>query len=66
MHLYLIFQTVVEYIRDANLFRNPVTNDIAPGYEEMILKPMDLGAIKKMIEVGVRPSLLLPICPLDV
>jgi hypothetical protein len=42
--------------RDANLFRHPVTNDIAPGYEDMVLRPMDLGGIKKMIESGVRTS----------
>lgn len=38
--------------RDASLFRHPVTNDIAPGYEDMILRPMDLGSLKKGIETG--------------
>lgn len=40
--------------RDANLFRHPVTNDVAAGYSDVVFRPMDLGTIKKRIDNGVK------------
>ncbi|GFR66070.1 bromodomain-containing protein 8 [Elysia marginata] len=37
----------------ANVFLHPVTNDIAPGYHSVVLRPMDLSTIKKNVETGV-------------
>ncbi|BFY99022.1 hypothetical protein BsWGS_02062 [Bradybaena similaris] len=40
----------------ANVFLHPVTNDIAPGYHSVVLRPMDLSTIKKNVETGVIRS----------
>ncbi|XP_012937834.1 bromodomain-containing protein 8 isoform X2 [Aplysia californica] len=37
----------------ANVFLHPVTDDIAPGYRSVVLRPMDLSTIKKNIEGGI-------------
>ncbi|XP_028391640.1 bromodomain-containing protein 8-like isoform X2 [Dendronephthya gigantea] len=37
----------------ANVFLHPVTDDEAPGYHNVIYRPMDLSTIKKNIESGV-------------
>ncbi|KAK3743186.1 hypothetical protein RRG08_064040 [Elysia crispata] len=37
----------------ANVFLHPVTNDIAPGYHSVVLRPMDLSTIKKNVETGI-------------
>ncbi|KAL8615832.1 hypothetical protein ACOMHN_048540 [Nucella lapillus] len=39
--------------KDANVFLHPVTNDIAPGYHNVVHRPMDMQTIKKNIESGV-------------
>ncbi len=39
--------------KDANLFRHPVKKEHAPGYEESVRRPLDLGTIKHRIEIGV-------------
>ncbi|XP_064631214.1 bromodomain-containing protein 8-like isoform X2 [Lineus longissimus] len=36
----------------ANVFLHPVTEDIAPGYKSVVLRPMDLSLIKKNIDSG--------------
>ncbi|XP_025096514.1 bromodomain-containing protein 8-like isoform X2 [Pomacea canaliculata] len=38
--------------KNANVFLHPVTDDIAPGYGNVVLRPMDLATIKKNIESG--------------
>eukprot|EP00035_Acanthoeca_spectabilis_P034912 m.31519 g.31519 ORF g.31519 m.31519 type:complete len:534 (+) comp6939_c0_seq1:5025-6626(+) len=42
--------------KNANLFRHPVDPKKVEGYGEVILKPMDLGTIKKYIELGIIVS----------
>ncbi|XP_059173866.1 bromodomain-containing protein 8-like isoform X2 [Physella acuta] len=37
----------------ANVFLHPVTDEIAPGYRSVVLRPMDLSTIKKNIETGM-------------
>ncbi|KAK3597742.1 hypothetical protein CHS0354_006097 [Potamilus streckersoni] len=37
----------------ANVFLHPVTDDIAPGYGSIVLRPIDLSTVKKNIENGV-------------
>jgi hypothetical protein len=39
--------------KNALIFKERVTNEDAKGYEETVLRPMDLGTIKKNIETGV-------------
>ncbi|XP_075887598.1 bromodomain-containing protein 8 isoform X2 [Nelusetta ayraudi] len=39
--------------RYANVFLQPVTEEIAPGYHSIVHRPMDLATIKKNIEIGL-------------
>ncbi|XP_029304378.1 bromodomain-containing protein 8 isoform X2 [Cottoperca gobio] len=39
--------------RYANVFLQPVTDEIAPGYHSIVQRPMDLTVIKKSIETGL-------------
>ena len=39
--------------RYANLFLHPVRDDDAPGYRDVIHRPMDLSTTKRNIETGV-------------
>uniref|UniRef100_A0A672GZN1 Bromodomain-containing protein 8 n=1 Tax=Salarias fasciatus TaxID=181472 RepID=A0A672GZN1_SALFA len=39
--------------RYANVFLQPVTEEIAPGYHSIVHRPMDLATIKKNIETGL-------------
>jgi bromodomain-containing protein 8 len=40
----------------ANVFLHPVTDEIAPGYRSVVLRPMDLSTIKKNVETGIIRS----------
>lgn len=37
----------------ANLFLHPVREEDAPGYKNVVLRPMDLSTVKKKIETGL-------------
>ncbi|XP_068600676.1 bromodomain-containing protein 8-like [Brachionichthys hirsutus] len=39
--------------RYANVFLQPVTDEIAPGYRSIVHRPVDLATIKKNIETGL-------------
>ncbi|CAL1287306.1 unnamed protein product [Larinioides sclopetarius] len=39
--------------KNANIFLQKVTNDVAPGYLNIVHRPMDLSLIKKNIDTGV-------------
>ena len=38
--------------RHATVFMHPVKEEIAPGYKNIVYRPMDLGTIKRNIENG--------------
>ena len=42
--------------RHATIFMQPVRDDIAPGYSNVVFRPMDLTTIKKSIENGAIKS----------
>eukprot|EP00037_Helgoeca_nana_P019425 m.189542 g.189542 ORF g.189542 m.189542 type:complete len:527 (+) comp24859_c0_seq1:36-1616(+) len=42
--------------KNANLFRHPVDPKKVEGYTDVVLRPMDLGTIKKNIELGIVAS----------
>jgi len=44
-------QSIAEH-RHANLFSQPVSAAIAPGYAQTVRRPMDLQAIRKRLESG--------------
>ena len=46
----LYFRTTCRY---ASLFLHPVTNEIAPNYSSIVLRPMDLSTLKKNVENGL-------------
>ena len=48
--------------RYANLFLHPVRDDDAPGYRDVIHRPMDLSSIKRNIETGVSPKMTVCVC----
>ncbi|XP_038064768.1 bromodomain-containing protein 8-like isoform X2 [Patiria miniata] len=48
----LVWRAIASH-KYANVFLHPVTEDIAPGYKSIVLRPMDLITIKKNIENGV-------------
>ncbi|XP_022106723.1 bromodomain-containing protein 8-like isoform X8 [Acanthaster planci] len=48
----LVWRAVASH-KYANVFLHPVTEDIAPGYKSIVMRPMDLITIKKNIENGM-------------
>ena len=38
--------------KNASLFASPVSDSDAPDYRDIVYRPMDLGSIKKNIEMG--------------
>ncbi|KAF4521556.1 hypothetical protein B566_EDAN001276 [Ephemera danica] len=38
--------------KNASIFTRPITNEMAPGYHNVVFRPMDLTTIKKNIETG--------------
>lgn len=42
--------------KHATIFMQPVRDEIAPGYSNVVLRPMDLTTIKKNIETGAIKS----------
>ncbi|XP_033632862.1 bromodomain-containing protein 8-like isoform X3 [Asterias rubens] len=47
----LVWRAVASH-KYANIFLHPVTDDIAPGYKSIVLRPINLMTIKKNIESG--------------
>ena len=41
------------FFRYASIFLQPVTNEIAPNYSSIVLRPMDLSTLKRNVENGV-------------
>jgi len=41
------------FCRYASLFLQPVTNEIAPNYSSIVLRPIDLITLKKNVENGI-------------
>ncbi|XP_003737289.1 bromodomain-containing protein 8 [Galendromus occidentalis] len=48
----LVWRTAANH-SNASVFLNPVPEDMAPGYDDIVFKPMDLATIRKNIENGV-------------
>ncbi|ESO93096.1 hypothetical protein LOTGIDRAFT_85335, partial [Lottia gigantea] len=48
----LVWRTAANH-KYANVFTHPVTNEIAPGYLNVVHRPMNLTQIKRNIESGV-------------
>lgn len=47
----LVYNRIAQH-KNASIFFKPITDDIAPEYSSMILRPLDLQTIKKNIETG--------------
>ncbi|KAK4689878.1 bromodomain-containing protein 8, partial [Tremellales sp. Uapishka_1] len=49
--IYSLLETIAEH-RNGNIFQNPIKKSDAPGYYEIIKRPMDLKTIKSRIRDG--------------